>query len=361
MINTSAFLEKIDRNTSAIFVAASGAMVFMFISFILVLAQATQSHADEVASAGCQGKDLIAYYQENEPAKLAKLRDDAAKTINGNSIFWKIEKDETPTSYLLGTMHMADTRIAKLSPAKSAAFENAKTVIVENIEALDPDQATTAMLAHKDMTLYTDGTTLADRIDPETLEKLKLATEARGIPFSVAQIMQPWLVATSVALPVCELNAKQSGDPVLDSVIAMRAKESGKTLIGLETISEQFSAMHNLPESFHLAALKETLNMGSLAEDVIETMKILYLQGEIGIIQPLTKIVSPKTSNSADFADFNTSLITNRNKVMAERSLPYLEKGNVFIAIGALHLPGETGLVNAFANAGYKLTAIAPN
>ncbi len=358
MINPLKLLTKIDHHANALLLAGSSVMAFMFISFLFVLTLATQSTAQQASQPACQGKDLIAYFEENEPEKLVQLRIDAAKTLNGSSIFWKVEKEGIAPSYLLGTMHMADHRISELTEKKAAALETAETVIVENIEALDPSQATAAMLEYKSMTLYTDGTTLADRVDPETLEKLKSAAEARGIPFAVAQVMQPWLVATSVALPVCELQAKQSGDPVLDSVIAMSAKESGKTLIGLETIGEQFSAMHGLPEAFHLEALKETLNMGSLAEDVMETMKLLYMNGEIGMIQPLTKIVSPKTSGSKDFADFNTSLITDRNKVMAERSLPYLEKGSVFVAVGALHLPGETGLVKAYKDAGYTLSPI---
>jgi len=178
------------------------------------------------------------------------------------------------------------------------------------------------------------------------------------MPFAVVQIMQPWLIATSVALPVCELAAKRTGKPVLDGLIAMKAKDAGKTLIGLETIGEQFSAMHSLPEDFHLAALRETLKMGDLAEDVIATMKEIYLDGQIGMITPLTKLVSPQTSGSEDYKDFQESLITKRNAVMVERSLPYLEAGGAFIAVGALHLPDESGLVNRFAEAGYTVTAL---
>ena len=116
--------------------------------------------------------------------------------------------------------------------------------------------------------------------------------------------------------------------------------------------------MASLPEEFHLEALKETLNMGSLAEDVMETMKLLYIQGEIGMIQPLTKVVSPSTSSSKNFDEFNQSLIINRNAVMAERAVPFIEKGNVFMAVGALHLPGEDGLVNKFQQAGYSVTSV---
>ena len=359
MKNTVSLTRFLDRNADRILLIASGLMVVFFVSFLLVLAEASNARAQ--TSVKCQGTDLIALYAKEDPEKLAKLRNDADKIINGESTFWKIAKDGTQPSYLLGTMHMADARIANLDGARKTAFDASETVIIENVEALDQGQASAALMQHKDLTLYTDGTTLSERLDADTLEKLKAATQERGIPFSVAQIMRPWLIATSVAVPACELASKQSGDPVLDGVIAAEAKADGKTLIGLETVGEQFSAMAGLPEEFHLEALRETLNMGDLAEDVIETMKLLYLNGEIGMIQPLTKVVSPSTSGSKDFDDFNTRLITDRNHVMADRALPYLEKGNVFMAVGALHLPGEKGLVNAFRKAGYSLTPVAGN
>ena len=358
MTHIEKFTFVLEEQSTRILAGVTAFMLALFASFLMVLTQATFAHAQTAEAETCGGKNLIAGYRQNEPEKLAALRSEAEKTINGSSVFWRIEKDGLAPSYVLGTMHMADERIANLEGKRLQAFNASQTVIVENIEALDPAQASAALLQHKDMTLYTDGTTLLDRLDEESKMALKSAVEERGMPFAVVQIMRPWLVATSVALPACELAAKQSGKPVLDALIASTAKEQGKTLIGLESIGEQFSAMANLPEEFHLEALRETLKMGDLAEDMIKTMKDLYLEGDISMIQPLTKMVSPKTGNSKDYEAFQDSLITKRNGVMAERSLPYLEKGGVFVAVGALHLPGESGLLNAYSKAGYKITAI---
>ena len=78
----------------------------------------------------------------------------------------------------------------------------------------------------------------------------------------------------------------------------------------------------------------------------------------IGMIFPLMKIITPKTAGSKGYAEFQESMITQRNDVMAERALPYLQKGGVFMAVGALHLPGAEGLVEAFRQAGYTVSAI---
>ena len=37
--------------------------------------------------------------------------------------------------------------------------------------------------------------------------------------------------------------------------------------------------------------------------------------------------------------------------------LPIIDKGNAFIAVGALHLPGEQGLVSLLKSRGYTITA----
>jgi uncharacterized protein YbaP (TraB family) len=51
-------------------------------------------------------------------------------------------------------------------------------------------------------------------------------------------------------------------------------------------------------------------------------------------------------------------MVNSRNKVMAEHAAPILAKGNAFMAVGALHLPGPEGLVEGFRKAGYTVTAV---
>ena len=47
-----------------------------------------------------------------------------------------------------------------------------------------------------------------------------------------------------------------------------------------------------------------------------------------------------------------------RNLVMAERMTERLDQGGAFIAIGALHLPGEKGLVSLLKARGYRVEPV---
>jgi uncharacterized protein YbaP (TraB family) len=57
-------------------------------------------------------------------------------------------------------------------------------------------------------------------------------------------------------------------------------------------------------------------------------------------------------------ADFEKKMITGRNHHMADRALDTIAKGNAFMAVGALHLPGKEGLVELFRNQGYTVTSM---
>ncbi|MCB1384403.1 MAG: TraB/GumN family protein, partial [Nitratireductor sp.] len=157
----SAFIALADRHGERLLAAAAGLMALFFISFLWVLAQAVSAQA----GMACGGSDLVARYQSEEPETYARLAAEAAAEVNGGHVFWRLEKDGVQPSYLLGTMHMSDVRIARLEGARLAAFNAADTVIVESVEALIEEKAAAAMLQYRNLTLYTDGTTLADRLD----------------------------------------------------------------------------------------------------------------------------------------------------------------------------------------------------
>ena len=139
-------------------------------------------------------------------------------------------------------------------------------------------------------------------------------------------------------------------------MLGNRAKAEGKTLVGLETIKEQIGAMAGLSLEFHLKSLEETVKLGDKMDDMMETMVQLYVAGKVGKFWPLMEHLSPETSKGPGYAKFQEALITRRNKVMADRANPLLEKGGVFMAVGALHLSGKRGVVQLLREAGYTVT-----
>ena len=106
----------------------------------------------------------------------------------------------------------------------------------------------------------------------------------------------------------------------------------------------------------------EVAALGGKMDDIMETMVALYAEGRPGLIMPFMKSLSAQGLSSIDgeaYGDFEEIMVNARNKVMAERGEKILAKGNAFIAVGALHLPGDKGLVELLRQSGYALTPVA--
>jgi len=348
-------LEKtIERGESMLWVMGIMKLVlvaFFFASFILV----KDAPAESVDHKACTGENLLVKLDNEDPLGFRKVLEEAYATPNADSIFWKLEKEGEKPSWLYGTMHLSDPQIATIPEDAKAAILKSDAIIIESIEALDA-QATAKANIFNLSTFLTQGT-LRDYVMDNLEDELETAVSERGIPMALADRMQPWLISTTVAIPICEFKRKREGLKVLDDALAHFATENGKALRGLETVAEQLSAIASLPIDFHVAALEETLASGQLATDMFVTMKELYKQGRMGLVLPLMKAVMPGSGNSEGAAQFQEALLDKRNQIMFDRSLPILEEGPAFIAVGALHLPGETGLVKLFQDAGYTVTS----
>ena len=87
----------------------------------------------------------------------------------------------------------------------------------------------------------------------------------------------------------------------------------------------------------------------------------LYLDENIAAVMPTLETVAAKLGGTDDdegYAAFEEKIVVNRNHIMAERAQPHLEEGSVFLAVGALHLPGEEGVAQLLQDAGYTITPV---
>ena len=278
---------------------------------------------------------------------------------NGKGIFWKVEKPGLEPSYMLGTMHVADPRVLEMPAGARDALARAKTIVVESDEVLDESKAMAALLMKPELTMFTDGRSIETLVPPQDLQLLKDGLKAKGITLSAVSRMKPWMLMSMVAIPACELARKGGGNLVLDKKIAKEAAAQGKQVKGLETLEEQANAINAIPLELHIKSLVEALKLGPKMDDVFFTMTEVYLSGNIGIIQPMLKVVAPDgTEDQAGYAEFDELVITKRNQLMAERAAPIFAEGSAFVAVGAAHLPGDQGLIELLRRQGFTVTAV---
>lgn len=346
-----------DRCSDAALKLFAAINVLFLLSFVAMLLLAVGQVRAETPA--CTGKDALRELAAERPDELARITAEAAKTLNGKGLLWKIEKDGLVPSYLFGTMHMTDPRVTALTPHAQQAFEGAGTVVIETTDVIDKSKMMEALAKRPDLMMFTDDKTLTSLLSPEDKAALEKGLADRGIPLATVIKMKPWMLASMVALPACEMARQAAGAPVLDLKLAADAEAGGKALKGLETVADQLGAMASLPMEFHLRGLIDTVRMGDKIDDVMETMIELYEREEIAMIMPtVNAFTSEAGMDNSGYAEFEQTMITARNVTMAERAAPILAGGSAFIAVGALHLPGPEGVIELLRNAGYTVTRV---
>ena len=337
------------------------ARLVLLISAVLAAPLAASADiADTSASASCGGNDIIAELQRSDPDALAAITAEAEREANHTGLLWRIDGAGTAPSYLFGTIHLADPRLAEFPAPLRAALDEARVIAVEVAEIAATDQSAIMAGFMKNIGLLLLGPkgVLDDYLSEAEMAALGAATKVYGLPVSVARSMQPWMVASFLAMPTCELTLQQNGRSALDSVVAAYAIDAGAELVGLETIDEQIAAMNSLDFGYQIAYLRAGIELFDRIDDVHETMVRLYLAERAAMLVPLTfhLVSDPKIRDG--YADFQDKLVDRRNRLMLERALPYVREGGAFIAVGALHLPGQAGLVELFRDQGLTVTRI---
>ncbi len=319
-----------------------------------------QLAAAEPAS-GCAGTDLLAKLKTADPAAHADLFERAHAVVNGRGKFWRVSREGAPPSYLFGTFH--DTGIARrpLEVAVVQALAAARLMLVELTEA---EQARLqARLASDQDFIFDDGAaglsgqlTAAERVVAEAM------LAERGVTLAVADKLRPWMLFSLLAVPQCMLREMQQGQPVLDFLLMSKAAEAGVPVAGLETYEAALGAFDAIPADTMNEILLEGLRGLPGEEDSRRTSVGLYLSGEIAAIWEFSIHRTAETFGKARsreiFAQFAAALIEARYRAWMDVLAPQLELGGVFAAFGALHLPGEAGVIELLRARGFEVTRL---
>lgn len=328
-------------------------------SLLVVLASPLAADPAPAGSAPeqCGGDDIVAELALKDPAAHGKIIADAAKIENGEALFWKVEKDGIPASYLFGTIHIADKRVTAIPAKVESALAESKTLAVE-IADMSDEGMLAAMTKVPELLAYRDGTTLQTQLTPDEYAKVQTLITKSGMPAETAVVLRPWLVSMLLAISDCNRQQLEAGMQPLDGIIEARAKAAGTKVVGLETAESQLAAMASIPNDKQILILKAGLAYADRTDDMIETIVQLYLARKISATMPFQFVLAEKAGIAPSaYDEFMKILVTDRNLKMRDGAKPLLENGGVFIAVGSLHLPGDKGLVRLLRDDGYNVTA----
>lgn len=262
-------------------------------------------------------------------------------------ILWRIEQDGETVGHLFGTIHSDRPEVLDLPAPVARAFERAERYAFElDLHTLDRGEIVRIMT-------YADGGSLQQQLPAPLWARLRAAAPKRGLDAHALDPLEPWAVAMLLSQP--------RTDPrrLLDHALQRRALDSGRPVTGLETIGEQLGVFDRLDDTHQLELLRTavTLVEDGRAERLFEELVQAWLARDLRRLVELAE-AHPSFADPAANERLMDRLLHERNRHMVARMRPLLAQGGAFVAVGAMHLAGDRGIVRLLQAHGFVVEPV---
>jgi uncharacterized protein YbaP (TraB family) len=263
-------------------------------------------------------------------------------------LLWQIDRPGVAPSHVYGTIHVADPRLAELPAPVHRRFEAAKSLMLEFV----PDPY--ARERFLEAALYMDGKTLEGEIGTADFERALEQLAPIGLAREFVNKLKPWGVLLNLRNP---LRGEQGS--ALDSQLIELARARRLPLDQIEGVEEQIFTFDEFPMESQVALLKHSLaHRDELLELASRTLDA-YLERDLAAIWRLREqFIARHPSIAPHQAVMTKRVVHDRSVVMAFRMQRQLRRGAAFVALGALHLYGEKGVLALLEADGYRATRV---
>jgi uncharacterized protein YbaP (TraB family) len=269
------------------------------------------------------------------------------KVSVAQSLLWEVSGNGLKQpSYLFGTYHILKDSYLDKTPTVQTAFNLAQGIVVETtvdsaamlsmaMRAIMPDNSLKKLLSETDYQLVSD--------------EFKKVT---GYDLTMFNQMKPIMTATTLSLSYAEKEvdtlSKFSGQP-LDLYFAIEAKKRKKVLTPLETMEQQMAFLFDHdPVEKQAADLVRMVKEKKSMQGQSKRLTDLYLAGDLDGMWKLSQEYEEK------YGDLSY-LVNERNQTWMGKLPTLMALRPTFVAVGALHLPGPSGLIKLLRNAGFQV------
>lgn len=262
------------------------------------------------------------------------------------SSVWKAEK-EGAVIYLGGTCHLLRPSDFPLPPEFDQAYQASDVLIFETDIGKMNDPATQQLLMTQ--TAYADGSTVDQHLSPQVYKMLSDYCATKGIPLAMFSRFKPSMIMLFIlTTELSELGVTQEG---VDQFFYKQAIREKKPVRGLESIEEQINFVTKLGDGKEDALITQALEeMSTLKEDYAAIVSAW----KTGDTEALNELMNGKIKTT--YPEIYQELIVDRNQnwlseIDACQKTPETE----FILVGAAHLAGPDGMIEALKKTGYTV------
>lgn len=304
--------------------------------------------------AACTGTDLRQSLSETDRSWI-ETRVAAIPFAEGNH--WIARRGDRQI-HVIGTMHVNDPRMDPVQARLASAVEHSEVLLLE-VSPEEKAEFQVELAARNDLTLITDGPSLIDRMPQQDWAQIAQLAQSRGVPSWMAAKMRPWFLAVSLSAPPCLRNDPRLAEG-LDARLGHLAQAAGVPIRSLEDPMSVIELMNAAPLADQVQQLRTGLAFLGGDADGFYTMAESYFEERTAWFLTMSQqtylrsATLPAEELERLWQESMLGLLDQRNR----NWIPVIEAteaDRIVLAVGALHLPGENGLLNLLQQAGYRL------
>lgn len=327
----------------------------------VMIAAAFLALSSQMARAECVGENLFDTMPPDRAAAIEQATQDVP--FRRGLLYRATRGDQVIT--LVGTYHFADPRhqpmVERMRPIIGAAA-------ALYVEAGPENEARLTEALTRDPTLMVDpdGPTLPERLSPEEWQTLSQAMSERGTPAVITARMRPWYVALMLGISPCMVRTMAEAGEAdgLDHLLVAEAKAADIPVRSLEPWDTIFGLFAGLTPQEELDMIRSGLPAAAHADDYAVTLTDAYFDGDVWKIWEFGRFDAYANSGlSRSEVDrqmtlAQTRLMDDRNRAWIAPLLKGAEQAGsqgIVAAFGALHLPGEAGVLALLQDEGFTV------
>jgi uncharacterized protein len=161
--------------------------------------------------------------------------------------------------------------------------------------------------------------------------------------------MKPFFLSSQLM----QMNIEQDMELALDLHFLKLARDANKSCYGVEEFSDQINAIDAITYQEQAQMLYQGLTDTAGNSDLNKLDEMLFTYMEFDLENMLVM-----TNDTSLPAAFNKAFLIDRNVGMAKHFVKIAKKQSLFCAVGAAHLPGETGVLALLRKKGYTVEPV---
>jgi len=262
------------------------------------------------------------------------------------SLLYKVTgNDLTKPSYIFGTFHA-------ICPTAMVPFENLESYLAETDQLMmeiDMDDAAEMRSMMKGV-IIPDGKTLKDFLTVEQFAKVdEMIKNYLGYSAENVKILKPSMLTV---MALTSPKAIGCTPTVYDLSLMQNAVGKKKPVVGLETVASQIAVIDSRPIAKQAEDLYKTAQDPQKSIDELKKLMAAYQARDPEKLYKMTN------SNLPEDKKFQVRLLDDRNRVWISKLETAFKEKPTFVAVGAGHLGGKTGVIKLLRKRGYKVEPV---